>query len=236
MYNVTWIRSQGLEGPEPISDNNKVAEIGKEVDLGTTVLIVDDNAALAYFTACNLRLDFEELEIVTAGSCEEAQAIVDDQAPSVLIADLKLPDGDGLELVRDLRRRFPSIVPILITAKPPSEDCTGELFGLLVKPYEIQTLSDLVSQALNLGDSAKGQSAGEHRRKATASRVSQHDFHQIQNRLSGLLIGIRAFGADLDAVADNPSETRRTVDEYVDRLCAMVKDVAETLKREAARK
>jgi len=93
-----------------------------------------------------------------------------------------------------------------------------------------------VSQALNLGDSAKVQSAGEHHRKETGSRVSQHDFHQIQNRLSGLLIGIRAFGADLNAVADDPSETRRTVDEYVDRLGAMVKDEAETLKREDSRK
>ena len=86
--------------------------------MNPTVLIVDDNVSLAYFTSCNLRGEIEGLEVLTAGSCREAHALAADYQPSVFIVDLKLPDGDGLELIRELKTRFPQMTPILITATP----------------------------------------------------------------------------------------------------------------------
>jgi GTP1/Obg family GTP-binding protein len=62
---------------------------------------------------------------------------------------------------------------------------------------------------------------------------AQYDFHHVQNRLSGLLAGIRALRLELLAVADDPSAVRRIIEEYTDRLSAMVKEAAETLKRKA---
>ena len=207
--------------------------LGKGVAVVPTVLIVDDNASLAYFTAFSLKQEVEGLKVLTAGSCEEALAIADEHRPSVFIVDLGLPDGDGLDLIENLKSRFPGMIPILITATPLAADLNRDLFGMLTKPYDPEALIDLVRRALTSRDSGIERPTEKHDRRETASTSAQYDFHHVQNRLSGLLGGIRALRLELYAVADEPSEVRRIVDEYTDRLSAMVKDAAEALKRKA---
>jgi len=199
--------------------------------LAPTALIVDDNASLAYFSAVDLKREIEGLEVLTAGTRAEAVILADERHPSVCIVDLKLPDGNGLELIGDLRSRLPSMIPILITATPLPGDLSRDLFGMLAKPYDPEALIDLVRRALNSGDSWTGQPAGRHDWGETGLQSTQCDFHHVQNRLSGLLGGIRALRLELHAVADDPAEVRRTVDQYTDLLAALVKDAAETLKR-----
>jgi CheY-like chemotaxis protein len=201
--------------------------------LGPSVLIVDDNASLAYFTAYSLTQEVEGLKVITASSCREALALADEHHPSVLIVDLKLPDGNGLELIDVLKNRLPSTIPILITATPLPANLNRSLFGMLTKPYAPEALIDLVLQALETGDSPSGRAIGAHHPGETDLPPTHYDFHHVQNRLSGLLSGIRALRLELLAVANDPSEVRRAIDEYADRLSAMVKEVAEALKRKA---
>lgn len=203
--------------------------------MGSTALIVDDNASLAYFTAYSLKQEIEGLRIVTAGSCKEALTLADENHPSVLIVDLNLPDGNGLELIGDLKSRLPSTVPILITATPLGNDINRDIFGMLIKPYAPEALIDLVRKALDSDDSRSTPDSAEHGRIETGPPCNQYDFHYVQNRLSALLAGIRALRLDLLAVADDPSEIRRTIDEYSDRLSAMVKETAEALKKDSRR-
>ncbi len=194
---------------------------------------MDDNASLAYFSAFALEQEIEGLKVITAGTCEEALVMVDEHKPSVFIADLKLPDGDGLELIAEVKGRFQKIIPILVSATSLPDERTDHLFGVLTKPYDPEALIDLTRRAIEHGDSWTGAPAGRHGRRETKPARAQYDFHHVQNRLSGLLAGIRALRLELYAVADDPSEVRRIVDEYSDRLSAMVKDAAETLKRKA---
>jgi CheY-like chemotaxis protein len=222
------------EGWQARSDHSwKDSNVGKEEALGPTVLIVDDNASLTYFTAYSLKREVAGLKVVTAGSCKEALVQADEHHPSVLIVDLRLPDGNGLELIDDLKSRLPSTIPILITATPLSEDFNKDLFGILTKPYEPEALIDLVRQALTSGVSRAERAIGSYHQGETGLPSAQYDFHHVQNRLSGLLAGIRALRLELLAVADDPSEVRRIIDEYTDRLSAMVKEAAEALKRKA---
>jgi hypothetical protein len=46
-----------------------------------------------------------------------------------------------------------------------------------------------------------------------------------------LLAGLRAFGADLRARANDPDAVNATVDEYLDRLCAAVREVSSMLPK-----
>jgi DNA-binding NtrC family response regulator len=198
------------------------------------VLIVDDNANLAQLIAYSLRSAIDGLVVKTAGSCQDALILAKEHSPSVCIVDLKLPDGDGLDLIDELKRRFPRVVPILATATPLRGDSDRGLFGLLVKPYDPDDLIDLVRQALNSDHTpTRGSLLAGHRPNETEAPSGQYDFHHVQNRLSGVLAGIRALRLELLAVADDPSEVRRIVDEYTDRLTAMIKDAGEAVKRGA---
>ncbi len=203
----------------------------KESTLIPTILIVDDNASLAYFSAFTLEQEIRGLKVVTAGSCEEALGIVEKHHPSVFIVDLKLPDGSGLDLIDELRSRRPSMIPILVTATPLPADPDRNLFGMLKKPYDPEKLIELVRSGLKLGDSWHGGTIGLIHPVEAESPSTQYDFHLVQNRLSGLLGGIRALRLELHAVAEDPSEVLHIIDEYTDRLSAMVKEAAEALKR-----
>jgi DNA-binding NtrC family response regulator len=210
--------------------------MGKEETLTSQVLIVDDNTSLAHLSAYALKSAIDGLIVLTAGSCQEALILANENRPSAFIVDLKLPDGDGLGLIDELKRRFPGVAAILATASPLRKEFDQGLFGVLVKPYDPDDLIDLVRQALNSDDTSCKQSIGELDLSEPEFSSNQYDFHHVQNRLSGLLAGIRALRLELLAVVDNPAELRRTIDEYTDRLTAMTKDAAEAVKRGACRR
>ncbi len=188
-------------------------------------LIVDDNKNLAFFTARNLEREIEGLRVLKAASCAEAWEAVSQTTPSVIIADLKLSDGNGLELIARMKERFPGLSAILISGEsPPASAETSGLAGALLKPYDAQDLVDLVNRALAGTDVPPS--------VATSPEVVEcegYDRHHLQNRLSALLSGLRAFGADLRAYSGDANEVERTVDEYLDRLCGVVKEVSEEL-------
>jgi CheY-like chemotaxis protein len=71
---------------------------------------------------------------------------------SVLIADLRLPDGDGFQLVQ-AAREAPRPPPVIIVTGVPSEDrrraaMTAGAAGFLAKPFRSLTLQQLVQSAL----------------------------------------------------------------------------------------
>jgi len=82
----------------------------------TRVLVVDDHEILA----ASLRsvLDAEpDLQCVgTAGSLERARALVPRTAPDVLLLDHRLPDGDGVSAIGELRALRPRLQVVVLTA------------------------------------------------------------------------------------------------------------------------
>ena len=92
------------------------ARVRMPVDEPThTVLLVEDDentrTRLAEVIAGNPRLQLQ----AAVGSCAEARRELDRVPPDVLLTDLGLPDGDGIELVRELRRRQYKTAAMVVT-------------------------------------------------------------------------------------------------------------------------
>jgi len=103
------------------------------------VLLVEDDVRVAAAVASGLRK--RGYEVDCAGSIAEAL----DAAPvDIVLLDLGLPDGDGMDLCRMLRARQPEIGIIAVTARGEERDrVTGLLTGAddyVVKPFSMAEL------------------------------------------------------------------------------------------------
>jgi two-component system probable response regulator PhcQ len=120
------------------------------------VLYVDDEEqALKYFRKM-MEKDFRTL---TATSVAEALVILEREAASigVVITDQRMPGQYGVELLKQLRSRWPAIIRLLITAYSDIESAiesvnSGAIFKYITKPCDLkllkQTLKDAMAQFL----------------------------------------------------------------------------------------
>jgi DNA-binding NarL/FixJ family response regulator len=84
----------------------------------TRVLLLDDHAAVRRGVAEVLDTE-PDLEVVgEAGTAAEALACVPALAPDVAVLDVRLPDGDGVTVCRELRSRVPQVHCMLLTSMP----------------------------------------------------------------------------------------------------------------------
>ena len=117
----------------------------------TRVLVVDDHEILA----ASLRsvLDAEpDLQCVgTAGSLERARALVPRTAPHVLLLDHRLPDGDGVSAIAELRALRPSVQVVVLTASTADSVLVSAIeagaAGFISKTGSLEELTSAVRSA-----------------------------------------------------------------------------------------
>ena len=106
------------------------------------LLIVEDNAELARLVASGLMAAGYEADIV--GSAGEARDAVRSVSYAAMILDLGLPDGDGLSVLHELRRRAEPLPVLVLTARNGLQDrVTGLRSGAddyLAKPFALEEL------------------------------------------------------------------------------------------------
>ncbi len=103
-----------------------------------TILVIDDDRDILKVLKANLEL--HKYNVTTAESWTEGQKIISARKPDLLILDLMLPDGDGVEICRTLTKQYSSLPIIMLTAKDKISD---KVIGLesgaddyVVKPFE----------------------------------------------------------------------------------------------------
>jgi two-component system response regulator RegX3 len=121
-----------MPSPEPRSTPTPSEQAGR-----ISVLIVEDEDGIALPLAAALRR--EGFEAVTAGTAADAIAMYDGSPPSLVLLDLMLPDGDGRDVLRHIRRRSQTPV-IMVTARDePIDKVVGLELGAddyVVKPFD----------------------------------------------------------------------------------------------------
>jgi DNA-binding response OmpR family regulator len=122
------------------------------------LLLIEDEPDLSQLISGNLsRAGFA---VDTAASLDEAHAAVKTMRYDVMLLDLRLPDGDGLELLKSLRSRGDATPVIVLTARDAVADRVHGLNAgaddYLVKPFAIEELVARINAILRRPNEALG--------------------------------------------------------------------------------
>ncbi len=113
------------------------------------VLVVDDKAN---FLKLIVKILGTSARVVTARGVQEAIAALEREPPNAVVCDLRMPDGDGLEVLRALRTHSKHVPFILTTAYatvPTAVQAMREgAYDYLTKPFDPDELRALVERAL----------------------------------------------------------------------------------------
>ena len=119
------------------------------------VLIVDDEEPLLLSIDDGLSVYKKYFTLLTATNGIEAVQVLKEEASiDLVITDLRMPRMDGFELLTYIRRNYPRIPVILMTAygTPKIESITRsmEIFSYLEKPLDINVIADNIFSALSI--------------------------------------------------------------------------------------
>lgn len=114
------------------------------------ILIVDDEPFIRLALREALRSwDYETLE---AGTVVEATKIFDEEEPSVVLLDIELPDGSGLDVLTTIKEKNPESVVIMVTGSVDVPNTVAALRGgahdFIGKPVRLEELRVTLSNAL----------------------------------------------------------------------------------------
>jgi len=115
------------------------------------ILVVDDERTLRY--ALKEGLSEEGYRVETAGDLAEALAILNREEFHLALLDQKLPDGSGLDFLREIRTRYPDMQVVMMTAFGKFENAVeatkAGCFDYIGKPFELDHMKLVIKNALS---------------------------------------------------------------------------------------
>ncbi len=114
------------------------------------LLVVDDESSLRDF----LSIVFEEegWHVEAAASLADARAAVQKHEPDMVLCDLMLPDGSGIDLLKEIKAQNASMAFIMITAHTSTQSAVEALkagaLDYIAKPFDIEELKIIVRKAV----------------------------------------------------------------------------------------
>lgn len=102
------------------------------------VLVIEDSEAVVRSMEISLKVAWPECKLVSAQTGEQGIELVETKSPDIVILDLGLPDMDGLEVLKEIRR-FSEVPVIIVTVREGEMDKAACLEGgaddYIVKPF-----------------------------------------------------------------------------------------------------
>src|SRR5947208_15689109 len=125
---------------------------GAKDKTGPVVLVVDDDAGVREFVRGNLEL--EGYTVREAASAAEGLTALEQEPPDLILLDVKMPEVDGWEMLRQVQERFGvGAIPVIVFSGQVEERAVDEAEtrgarGFLGKPFDPQRLIDQAKQIL----------------------------------------------------------------------------------------
>ena len=119
-----------------------------------TILLVDDDPMVTQMVSMLLELSMEAI-VLTTNDPIEARDILQDKEISLLLTDYLMPELNGINLVRALRKKGSTIPVILLTGYCDEPELTAHAaslapFEVLVKPWNNEKLLERIHASLKL--------------------------------------------------------------------------------------
>lgn len=130
----------------------KTSKTPKQACSGSKVLVIDDEEMLAWSIETELKAN--GVDVLSCGTLRAALEAFPSFNPDLVICDLRLPDGSGMELLKKWHIDRPDMPFILITAHGAVESAIDALrfgaFDYLQKPFNLKALTATVNRAAEI--------------------------------------------------------------------------------------
>ncbi len=115
------------------------------------IWIIDDDKSIRWvFEKALARTDFE---FKTFPSITEALNELNHNQPQVVVSDIRMPNGSGLDFLAEIKRKYPDIPVIIMTAYSDLESAVaafqGGAFEYLAKPFDVDQAIDIIKRAVD---------------------------------------------------------------------------------------
>lgn len=114
------------------------------------ILIVDDDPIV--LDSCKRVFEAEGFEVSVVPSTDKALTAMENNAFDILLIDVKMPERDGMYLIRAVKKQWPE-VPIVVMSGYPTPETIAEVLQLgaeefIAKPFTPDELLEIVRQVL----------------------------------------------------------------------------------------
>jgi len=208
------------------------------------ILVVDDDNAICVVTSEALRRAGHAVK--TGGTIAERAALLESFRPDILVTDVKLPDGDGLDDVSRIIGNWPDLRVIILSAQNTLNTAVRATekgaFEYLPKPFDLNELT----RAVNDGLASRRQAAGAHAepaghgddnqisedmplvgRSPAMQEVYRTIARVLQNDLTILILGESGTGKELVAQAIHRLGRRRNEPFVAVNMAAIPRELIE---------
>ena len=174
---------------------------------GAEVWIVDDDRSIRW--VFEKALSREGIAYRSFASVGEALSALNVAAPRVLVSDIRMPNGSGIDLMQTLKEKHPALPVIIMTAYSDLESAVsafqGGAYEYLAKPFDVAHAVDLIQRALKEQPAEKGDRAEDSTQILGQAPAMQEVFRAIgrlsQSHATVLIMGESGSGKELVARA-----------------------------------
>ena len=202
-----------------------------------TVLLVEDDRAIA--TVITEALREEGFEITACTSIERRDALLGEASFDVMLTDIMLEDGDGLDGIVAVRAAAPDMPIIVLSAQNTLDTAIraseSDAFEYFPKPFDLDALTQAVKQAVANSPAGEDPDQGEEaaRLPMIGRSPAMQDVYRmitrvIRNDLTVLVTGESGTGKELVAEAIHQLGSRRTGPFVAVNMAAIPHDLLES--------
>ncbi|HEY6086399.1 MAG TPA: sigma 54-interacting transcriptional regulator, partial [Burkholderiaceae bacterium] len=200
------------------------------------IWVVDDDQSIRF--VLEKALAREQYPVRAFSNARDVLAALDDDEPQVLVSDIRMPGGSGLDLLAKIKQRLPGLPVIVMTAYSDLDSAVsafqGGAFEYLAKPFDVPKAVELIRRAVeeSLREAVASERPGDTPEMLGQAPAMQDLFRAIgrlsQSHVTVLITGESGSGKELVARALHKHSPRSNGPFVAINTAAIPKDLLES--------